>query len=76
MIARFDPDQLLRIGEGLDKGFEFSGWAKLIARSADEEFWLGAGAQEIKIIDPVFNGHGGQTERDEEADPVVGTGSP
>ena len=53
MIARFDADQFFRIGEGCDKGFWFSGGGELVARSADEEFWLGTGAQEIKVINSV-----------------------
>jgi len=74
MVARFDADQFLRVGEGLDKGLELSGRTKLIARSADEEFGLSTGAQEFEIIDAAFNLDHGQAECDEGSHAVVGIG--
>jgi len=74
VISGFDADQLLRIGEGVDERFEFAGGAELIARAADEEFRLGASAQKFEIVDPAFDGDGGQAEGDERADAVVRIG--
>ena len=78
MISSFDADQLLRISEGVDERFEFPWGTKLIARSADKEFWLCALAQEFEIVDAVLSadsdGDSRQAERDERVDTVIGIG--
>src|SRR5208282_4288016 len=78
VISGFDADELLRLREGVDERFEFTRGAELIARSADEEFRLGARAQEFEIVDAVFSaasdGDGGQAEGDERAYTGVGVG--
>src|SRR6266536_424119 len=74
MIARFDADKFLRIGERLNQRFQFSGRAKLVARSADEKFRLGARAQELEIINEAFEGQRGQAEYDERPNAIVGIG--
>src|SRR5258707_11215920 len=74
VISGFDADQLLRIGEGVDERFEFAGGGELIARAADEEFWLGASAEKFEIVDPAFDGDGGQAQGHERADAVVRIG--
>jgi acetylornithine deacetylase len=78
VISGFDADQFLGVGESVDERFEFSGGTELIARAADEEFGLGAFAQEFEIVGAVFiavwDGDGGQAESDERAYTVVGIG--
>ena len=82
MIAGFDADQLLWIGEGVDERFEFAWRSELVTRAADEEFGLGALAQEPEIVSAVFSvdfGAGGdqdsgQAEGNERRDTVVGIG--
>jgi len=75
VIGRFDANQLLRLGEGVDQGFEFSGRGELIARTADEKLGLGGSAQEIVIVDAIVfsicNGDGGQSQGDEGGDAIV-----
>ena len=71
VISRFDADQFLRIGEGVDERFEFTGRAELIARSADEEFGFGTRAQKFEIVDAIFHGNRGQSQGDEGADASV-----
>ncbi len=74
MISGLDANQLLRIGEGADERFEFTGGAELIARAADEELGFRAPAQKFEIVDAVFSGNGGQAEGNERADSVVSIG--
>ena len=74
MISGFDADELLRVGKGVDERFKFTGRAELIARAADEQLGFRALAQKFEIVDAVFNGDGGQAERDERADSVVRIG--
>ncbi len=76
MVARFDADESLWIGEGFDESFKLSGRAKLVARSADEKFWLGTRAQELEIINAAFNLDRGQAECYERSNTVVGKRGP
>ena len=79
MIAGFDANEFLGLGEGADERLEFSGRRKLIARPADKKLGLQTGAQEFKIVDaglPRFGryGHGRQAEGDQRPHPIIVVG--
>src|SRR5580700_2713169 len=59
MIGAFDQDQLLRLGQRCYQGFESCSRTELIARAADEQFWLRAVVQKIECVGARGFGVGG-----------------
>ena len=50
MVSAFNQHQFLRLGNRCNQSFQLRPRTKLIARAADEQLWLHAVAQEIKIV--------------------------
>src|ERR1700722_6285633 len=78
MIARLNANQLLGLSEGVDQGFKFSSRPELVTGSADKEFGFFAIAQELEIVDAIFNGHRRKSEANQRgyARIVVGGAQP
>jgi len=74
MIGGFDDYKHLWLGERGDQGLELRFRGELVAGAAYEEFWFGAGLQEIVIVGAVVDGGDGRAQGDEGLDAWVGAG--
>ena len=73
VVGTFDPDHLRRLFCGCHGGGDLFSGAVLVAGSADEEFWHGAGGQEAVAVVAAL-GVDGEAEGDRSFDARVGAG--
>ena len=56
MVGGFDDHELFWCGEGSHQSFQLRFRSERIAGTADEQFWLGAGLQEVVVVGAIVEG--------------------
>ena len=75
VVSSFNEDQLLRFRDGRKQLLQLWTGTKLIARSADEKFWLWAARQESVVVATLIDRSDGRSQADQSLHTRVGTGS-